>query len=40
MLTGCLLQMVPRGWWKGGLLADMKYYNPFGMAGQEQAQQA
>ena len=21
--------MVPRGWWQGGLLADMKYYNPF-----------
>lgn len=25
--------MVPRGWWKGGLLADFKYYNPFGLAG-------
>ena len=33
----CALQMVPRGWWKGGLLADMSYYNPFGWAGQEAA---
>ena len=24
--------MVPRGWWKGGLLADFKYYNPFNLA--------
>ena len=23
---------VPRGWWKGGLLADLKYYNPFNLA--------
>lgn len=23
--------MVPRGWWKGGLLADLKYYNPFNL---------
>lgn len=22
--------MVPRDWWKGGLLADLKYYKPFG----------
>lgn len=21
--------MVPRGWWKGGLLADLAYYRPF-----------
>ena len=26
-----LLQMVPRGWWKMGLLADIKYYAPFGI---------
>ena len=25
----CNLQMVPRGWWKGGLLADLAYYKPF-----------
>lgn len=24
--------MVPRDWLKGGLLADLKYYNPFGRA--------
>jgi len=23
--------MVPRGWWKNGLLADLKYYNPFNL---------
>lgn len=23
------LQMVPRGWWKMGLLEDLKYYRPF-----------
>lgn len=23
--------MVPRDWWKGGLLADMEYYSPFGI---------
>lgn len=22
--------MVPRGWWKTGLLEDLKYYKPFG----------
>ena len=25
--------MVPRGWWEGGLLADLKYYNPFNLCG-------
>lgn len=25
--------MVPSGWWKGGLLADFQYYNPFNLAG-------
>lgn len=24
--------MVPRDWFRGGLLADLKYYNPFGKA--------
>lgn len=28
---GCL-QMVPRGWWKLGLLEDLKYYKPFATA--------
>lgn len=28
MAAGCM-QMVPRGWWKNGLLADLKYYMPF-----------
>ena len=23
------LQMVPRGWWRMGLLEDLKYYKPF-----------
>jgi hypothetical protein len=27
--------MVPRGWWKGGLLADLKYYNPFNLVEDE-----
>lgn len=27
-----MLQMVPRGWWKTGLLEDLKYYKPFGWA--------
>ena len=26
-----VLQMVPRGWWKMGLLEDIKYYAPFGI---------
>lgn len=26
------LQMVPRGWWKLGLLEDLKYYKPFSAA--------
>jgi len=25
-------QMVPRGWWKLGLLEDLKYYKPFSTA--------
>lgn len=25
--------MVPRDWWSGGLLADLKYYSPFGWGG-------
>jgi len=24
--------MVPRGWWKLGLLEDLKYYKPFSTA--------
>jgi hypothetical protein len=24
-----MVQMVPRGWWKMGLLEDLKYYRPF-----------
>lgn len=25
--------MVPRDWWSGGLMADLAYYNPFGLGG-------
>ena len=33
MVSG--MQMVPRGWWKMGLLEDLKYYRPFGKQQQE-----
>ncbi|KAL4432587.1 hypothetical protein ABPG77_000524 [Micractinium sp. CCAP 211/92] len=29
--------MVPRDWWSGGLLADLKYYSPFGWGGSSAA---
>lgn len=32
LFNGGSVQMVPRGWWKMGLLEDLKYYKPFSTA--------
>lgn len=32
--------MVPRDWWSGGLLADLKYYSPFGLMSGEEGRKA
>ena len=32
--------MVPRDWFRGGLLADIKYYMPFGLGAAKQQQAA